>query len=226
MKKLEWDSNLLKCEVYQLDDIQEIQEIKSYGLYYLRAHPGIIKNEKGLIIHDVRKVRTIFKIGIHLRELTAKTKKELTPLTQGKQQKIIDEGAESFKFSRFHEDLKISNFLALNRMKMQIASLISDNTKMTYVLNLSSPIAFVNYTIDKDVATLNLGACFKNYGFLFPELINSTLNRLAEQGIKKVITEISAANKPIVSFYLNQLDFKLIEVFEDYTLRYNPNLTQ
>lgn len=218
MKTLDWDSQLLKCNVYEVDDIVEIENHKQKGIYYFRSRPGEFKNEDSELAWNARLVRTTFKIGAHLSRLNVKKKKDLESFVPSYRQCLLEEGAECFKFSRFHEDPKISNNLAKLRMKMQIDALIVDPTKNTKVMNLNKPVGFINYTIQNEVANLNLGGCFNGHGPFFPDLISSTLCDLADSGVSKVFTEISAANKPVIIYYLTIAGFKLIDVYQDYTI--------
>ena len=107
----------------------------------------------------------------------------------------------SFHYSRFHEDYNFDQ----NKVKEKYANWVEDlrleNKPFLIYKNHNEVLSFLAYEVNNDTIDLILGGSLESKGILSYYFYASFMTYFQNIGIKKAITDISAANIGILNLY-------------------------
>lgn len=132
--------------------------------------------------------------------------------------------AESFHFSRFHENPFFKKDLADKRVSSWVEDLVHQGKTIWVFKDKKKIVAFIAFDLVDDQINLILGGCRQNFGLYAPYFWNSFLLKMRDEGVgKKVFTVVSAANVGVLNIYFN-MGFRVKKSFLDYQKIIRGNL--
>jgi RimJ/RimL family protein N-acetyltransferase len=108
---------------------------------------------------------------------------------------------DAFHHSRFHEDPFVDLDLARRRYQRWMEGLLGQQTPLWVHRTESEVDAFVAFSREDSAVELLLAGSAVGRGLVTPSFLASALRRFRDEGVTRVATTISAANRAILDIY-------------------------
>lgn len=131
---------------------------------------------------------------------------------------ILEKGSQMFSYSRFHESPLVSVENANRRISIWLNHLIDTHESCLVYSQEERVVAFIFYSVDgqrPDTVRLVLGGTLPGYELYSPYFWASFVQYFKNQGVRKLLTRISAANEGVANLYF-KLGFQLVRTLFDY----------
>lgn len=130
-------------------------------------------------------------------------------LADPKEHAVLDDiAATAFSSGRYHADPRFPKELADRRYRWWLKQALrepTDGTRIYVIGPADRPTGFLHAEINGALADIRLAAVTqdskRNMGITGVHLYLSTLHVLAEDGVRRVVAQVSAANTPVMNIY-------------------------
>lgn len=204
----------IKNATILLQNFEDFNKSNSIDYCYGRVNAENNLLKQTLILHGFYQAEVsleIFKTNIHNYNVKL-PKVEMIKLDYGDETNIETLrtiARDSFNFSRFHDDVKISIESSRNRYYNWISDLVKQQKEIFYVLSKGDIVGFhVQEVVSEDHANLILTGSKNGKSELSLPLWHSALLNLKDRNIKTASTLISANNIGVLNLYIF-LQFKV-----------------
>lgn len=243
-KNTPWDSRAFDLDTFEVEinvgnensieaaasELISLTDVPKPSLFYSRIDANSKINKATLIKANFFNCETQLHVINSLSEKTipkeiGNRRLPIMIATVDDYNEVCEKAAQTFNYSRFHEDPFINKNLSDHRMKLWCNDMHNQNSPLLVSRGKSGDLdSFIFYRlIEENRVELVLGGSLPGKGALTPLFWASFMDHFRASGIKFIETKISASNISIANIY-SFFNFKIKSTYFDFHKHVNCNL--